>query len=169
MSKRLKIVSTIIISLALIAVLVILLDNDIIPLDVPSTGGPPPDTNWIDDKGGMYEASATILALTSLGYLLGIRFGVTVRGLKYQGLGIALVSASIIVVIIVQTHIMWGLCCGDITQSSYGISLIVTGVALAAVVYGYFIILLIPYRETLAVRMWEEQQVTVQTLRRGYK
>lgn len=157
MPKRQIITSTLIISLPLAMVLFILLDNLTIPFDTAPVSSRL-DTAWIEDKGGMYEASATILALVSFGYVLGVRFGATVEGVRHQGSGIKLIFLSTVAVIISQTSIMLGLCCFGITQLLYGLLFAYTAIFLSMMVLGYYRIIHVQYYKALILSEWREQR-----------
>lgn len=64
-----------------------------------------------EDTGGLFEASATILAFVSLGSVLGVRLNQNNMQSRVQFGGIILVLLCSAVVILIQTGIMLGLCC----------------------------------------------------------
>ena len=99
------------------------------------------DTNQdmlvLDKVNGVYEATATILALVSFGSVLGMRLSANKNTAGRQRGGLLLVSGSSINVILIQVLVMGGLCCGSLFTSQYFIYITLTGIALIGMVLGY--------------------------------
>ena len=75
------------------------------------------DTNQdmlvVDKVEGVYEATATILALVSFGSVLGIRLSTNKDASGRQLGGLLLVSGGSLHVIVIQVLVMGGVCCGS--------------------------------------------------------
>lgn len=89
---------------------------------------------------GMYEATATILALVSFGSILGVKLNPNKDAAGRQRGGLLLVSGGSAVVIIIQVSVMTKLCCGSLFASQYIIHIGLTGLALMVIVLGYLVI-----------------------------
>ena len=91
----------------------------------------------IDKVEGVYEATATILALVSFGSVLGIRLSANKDTAVRQRGGLLLVLGSSIHVILIQVLVMGGLCCGSLFTSQYLIYITLTGIALMGMILCY--------------------------------
>ena len=91
---------------------------------------------------GIYEATATILALVSFGSVLGVRLSSNKDAAGRQRGGLALVSGGSFLVVIIQASVMVKLCCGSLPASQYIIYIGLTGVALGVIILGYLTIAL---------------------------
>ena len=93
----------------------------------------------LNDKDGLFEASATILAFVSLGSVLDVRLSSDrAKGAAQFG-GIAVVLICSAVVIIIQTAIILWLCCFELYASTYVIMMIVTALCFIVSTLGYMI------------------------------
>ena len=101
---------------------------------VVDTDQAPPTANNVE---GVYEATATILALVSFGSVLGVRLSTNKDTAGRQLGGLILVSGGSLLVIIIQVLVMGGLCCGSLPTSQYLAYIVLTGLALMAIVGGY--------------------------------
>lgn len=97
----------------------------------------PPDMAWLERAGGVYEASATILAVVSLGSILGVRIDTDPEQAKIQKAALYLVLGCSGVVVLAQVLTMIGICCLGLGSTTYAIYLGVTGLSLLTMFGGY--------------------------------
>lgn len=99
------------------------------------------DMLQVMDGDGLYEASATILALVGFGSTIGVRISSDRTRATTQLSGLILVFGSSGVVIITQVAIMVGLCCLNLNQITYALYLLITGMALIMMMFGYILLI----------------------------
>ena len=102
----------------------------------------PLDMTWTNNIDGMYEASATILALVGFGSTIGVKISTNKLRASIQLAGLLLVFGGSITIIMAQVFIMIGLCCLGLSQLSYIAFLLWTGVALLVMLLGYLALVL---------------------------
>ena len=86
---------------------------------------------------GMYEATATILGLVGFGSIIGIRFSTNKEQFGIQKGGLLLVGGCNVLVILLQTLTMIGVCCAGLPMIVYGLYVMLTGITLMGMVFGY--------------------------------
>lgn len=106
-----------------------------------------PDMMWVDNIDGMYEASASILALVGFGSTIGVKISANKLRAQAQLAGLLLVFGGSGLVIMTQVIIMMGLCCSGLHQFFYGIFLTYTGLCLLVMLLGYLALVLQQHRE----------------------
>lgn len=103
----------------------------------PDAAKIPSDIHKIE---GIYEATATILALVSFGSVLGVRLSTNRHAAGLQQGGLILVFGGSFLVIIIQVLVLGGLCCGSLSTIQYLAYITLTGLALIEMVGGYAVI-----------------------------
>ena len=91
----------------------------------------------IADTGVIYIGSATILSFASFGSVLTIRVYMSPKKPKMQASGLLLVLGSVIMIIIIHTHIMVGVCCIGLPKTALVVGLFAASAFLMLVVLGY--------------------------------
>ena len=101
------------------------------------------DDNWKVDveRDTAYLASATIVALATFGSLVSIRVFGNPETLKSRTWGFGMIFGGVVAVIIFQSLLMYGACCGSISATGFSCFLLWTVAAIIAIVYGSILIL----------------------------
>lgn len=107
----------------------------------------PPDMMWVDNIDGMYEASASILALVGFGSTIGVKISANKLRAQAQLAGLLLVFGGSGLVIMTQVIIMMGLCCIGLHQLLYVIFLVYTGLCLLVMLLGYLALVIQQHKE----------------------
>lgn len=89
------------------------------------------------DADTVYIASATILALTSFGSIVGVRISSERETARVQAGGITLMLGSVMAIVFVQVWVMITACCGELAQSGYKCAMMGTAVLLICVLLGH--------------------------------
>lgn len=97
---------------------------------------------------GIYEATATILGLVGLGSIIGVKFSTNKEQFGVQRGGLVLVGGCNVLVILIQTLIMLGVCCAGLPIIVYGMYVWLTGVSLMGMVFGYVVMAFAQMGET---------------------
>ena len=106
------------------------------------------DVGVVEDTNGTYTASATILAVTSLGSAISVRMSKNVKLADMQGGGIFMMFGSIFAVILTQMMIMLDACCFGLQKSTLAIYVILTIASLLCMVYGYMLLTVVQARDS---------------------
>ena len=101
-----------------------------------------PDMTWKEDTDGLYEASATILALVGFGSTIGVKISANKMRAAAQLAGLTLVFGASSIVIMVQVVTMMGLCCWGLFQETYGAYILLTGISLLVMLLGYAVLVM---------------------------
>ena len=101
------------------------------------------DSDWRleIERDTLYLASATIIALATFGSLVTVRFLGYSKTLKTRGHGIILMFGGVIVVIVCQSILMYGACCGSINTMGFVGLFGATAVSLVSITIGFAMIL----------------------------
>lgn len=94
---------------------------------------------WANEVNGIYEASATILVITSLASILSVKISSDRDKARIQHAGIVMVIGNNIVIILTQITIMLGLCCTGLEKITYFKYMGITGVSLIFIALGYYL------------------------------
>lgn len=97
-----------------------------------------PYKELMNNDGGIYEASATILALVGFGSTIGVKISANKQRASIQWMGLSLVYGSSALVILAQTLIMTTLCCLGLYELFYMMFMMLTSIALLLMLLGYF-------------------------------
>ena len=101
----------------------------------------------LDDLDGIYEASATILALIGFGSTIGVKISTNEKQANTQLTGLILVFGCGAIVIIAQVFTMMGACCLGLSEKIYIGILMHTGASLLCMLMGYFVLVQRPQTE----------------------
>lgn len=88
----------------------------------------------LDNTGGMFEASATILTLVGVGSIVGLQLNPNRPPSHSGGIGLLLVCGG--AVVFIQTAIMLGLCCFVLYTHTYALLMIGTAICLVMAFIG---------------------------------
>ena len=110
---------------------------------------------------GIYEATATILALVSFGSVLGVRLSTNRYAAGIQRGSLTLVFGGSLLVIIIQVLVMGGLCCGYLLAGQYLVYIMLTGMALIVMVGVYIIIVAAQNKDTSNRRKRSERATRI--------
>ena len=96
------------------------------------------DDNWKVDveRDTAYLASATIIALATFGSLVSIRVFGNPETLKSRTWGFGMIFGGVVAVIIFQSLLMYGACCGNINATGFSCFFWWTVAGLIAIAYG---------------------------------
>ena len=92
-------------------------------------------------KDTVYLASATIVALATFGSLVSIRVFGNPKTLKSRTWGFGMIFSGVLLVLISQSALMYGACCGSISATGFSCFFRWTVVGLIAIAYGSILIL----------------------------
>ena len=99
--------------------------------------------NWkIDvDRGTVYLASATIISLATFGSLVTVRVIGSPKTLKPRMRGFVTMFSGVLVVIIIQSILMYSACCGSMSTIGLGGLFFATVLALTSIIIGFAMIM----------------------------
>ena len=89
----------------------------------------------------VYLGSATIISLATFGSLVTVRVLGSPKTLEPRMLGFVTMFGGVIAVIIIQSIIMYGACCGSMSTIGFAGLFFATAVALASIIIGFAMIL----------------------------
>ena len=89
----------------------------------------------------IYVSSVTLIGLATFGSVLGIKLGRDLKALKWNYIGIGIVSISVMMVIILQWFVMIQACCRDLDPSIFLALQAGTLFYLVGILVGFIIVL----------------------------
>lgn len=99
-----------------------------------------PSESWENGTDGLYEATATVMGLVSFGSFVGIKLSTNRERAGLQRGGLIMIFGCNIIMVLIQSSTMLGICCLDIHMARYAVYIQLTAITLMGMLFGYAMI-----------------------------